>query len=156
MEEDLNVMRYLAIPCHADALIYPILIQSKHTHTHTLNRSAYGILFFSSLNINSFEYTYDMKATKGSQHLIVTFAKQHGICIRLCCLLTLHCSIGLHISKAKISLALFISNSCFDAFINGFFLSFLSTKTTYNESNMIKKNGPTVLDNYCQDILNQS
>lgn len=97
-----------------------------------------------------------MKATKGSQHLIVTFAKQHGICIHLCCLLTLHCSIGLHISKAKISLALFISNSCFDAFINGFFLSFLSTKTTYNESNMIKKNGPTVLDNYCQDILNQS
>lgn len=60
-----------------------------------------------------------------------------------------------HFTNPNPVLVLFISNCCFDACINGFFFSFLSKKTTYNESNMIK-NGTTVLDNYCEDILNQS
>lgn len=97
-----------------------------------------------------------MKATKGSQHLIITLAKQHGFCVRLCCLLTLHCSICLHILQTQIP-CLFCSFRIVVLMLvsTGFFSLFFRKKTTYNESNMIK-NGTTVLDNYCEDILNQS
>lgn len=97
-----------------------------------------------------------MKATKGSQHLIITLAKQHGFCVRLCCLLTLHCSICLHILQTQIP-CLFCSFRIVVLMLvsTGFFSLFFRKKTTYNESNMIK-NGTIVLDNYCEDILNQS
>lgn len=118
MEEDLNVMRYFAIPCHADALIYPILSQSKHTHTHQIDQLMAFCFSLALSNIwyegnerlsTSYHYACQTTWLLCSSVLPFNFALQHMFA---------------HFTNPNPVLVLFISNCCFDACINGFFFLF--------------------------------